>query len=243
VTIQNNMKKHAGYMEVIRKHGFEDTEILMDEWGISSRGFANREECPELMFRETEVFSAYYGKLISAFVYSEYRISKMMICLSGQHEMTEDFTGFRNFFTLNFIAKPIYNAHLLGSRMGDALVKGGSDDPNLSVVPTKTDKGYAVMLTYASEYFEEDLLPLEETLSFCEDVTGKTATVWAIDGDHTNPYRLFEKMGSPAEPSPEQIARLRDEGQLKPVAQYTLTENRTEAISVKPNGFYLITVE
>lgn len=243
LTVQNNMDKHAGYMEVIRKHGFGDTEILVDEWGAATKGFANREECPELMFRETEVFSAYYGKLVSAFIDSEYEISKMIICLSGQHEMTEDFTGFRNFFTLNFIAKPIYNAHLLGSWMGDALVEGSADDPNLAVLPTKTENGYAVMLTYASEFFEEDIPALEETLSFREDVTGKTATVWAIDKDNTNPYRLFEKMGSPVEPSREQIELLRAEGQLKPVAQYTLTGNQTQPVTMTPNGLYLITVE
>lgn len=243
LTVKNNMDKHAGYMEVIRKHGFGDTEIVVDEWGAANRGFANREDCPELMYRETEVFSAYYGKLISAFIESEYEISKMIICLSGQHEMTEDFTGFRNFFTLNFIAKPIYNAHLLGSWMGEKLVESASNNQNLAVLPTKTEKGYAVMLTYASEYFEEDIPPLEETLSFREDMTGKKVTVWAIDRENTSPYRVFEKMGCPEQPDAQQIAQLRQAGQLKPVQQYTLTGKTTRPIKMIPNGMYLITVE
>lgn len=243
LTVRNNLDKQAGYMEVIEKHGFGDTEIILDEWGAATKGFANREECPELMFRETEVFSAYYGKLVSAFLASGQKLSKMLICLSGQHEMTEDFTGFRNFFTLNFIAKPIYNAHLLGAWLGTDMVEGKTENENISLIPTRTDKGYAVMATYASEYFAEDIPEVAEQLEFSENVAGKTAVVWAIDKTHTNPYRLFEKMGSPDVPTTEQIEQLRQEGQLKPVERYTLTENRTRPITMTPNGMYLITVE
>lgn len=52
------------YMEVIRKCGFERTEIIIDEWGASAQGFYNVEECPSLIFREHEVYSAYFAKLI-----------------------------------------------------------------------------------------------------------------------------------------------------------------------------------
>ena len=47
------------YMEIVRKHGFGETEIVLDEWGASAMGFFNVEECPALMFREHEVYSSY----------------------------------------------------------------------------------------------------------------------------------------------------------------------------------------
>lgn len=242
ITVQNNIDRHEGYMDVIRKNGFENTEIVIDEWGVATRGFANRLESPELMFRETEVFSAYYGKLIRRFLDTGYDISKLVICLSGQHEMTEDFTGFRNFFTLNFIAKPIYNAHILASRLGTDLVAAQTENNDIAVIPTKVDDGYAVMLSYASENFE-GVPQMDEELAFEEDITGKQVTVWCIDRDTTNPYRLFEKMGSPEQPDTAQIKALREEGKLKPVAQYVAQSNALQPIALTSNCLYLITVK
>ena len=46
-----------------------------------------------------------------------------MLCLSGQHELTEEFTGFRGFFTLNYIAKPIYNAFALAAKLKENVLK------------------------------------------------------------------------------------------------------------------------
>lgn len=243
ITVDNNLRRHEGYMDIIRKNGFENTEIVIDEWGIATQGFANRLVCPELMFRETEVFSAYYGKLIKGFLDTGYDIAKLVICLSGQHEMTEDFTGFRNFFTLNFIAKPIYNAHLLASRMGTQLLEGETDRADLAVIPTVTEKGYALMLSYASEHFLEDIPAIMEAPEFTEDLTGKTVTVWCIDRNTTNPYRLFEKMGSPENPDSEQLKLLRQEGTLKPVAIYTAEGRTLQPITLTANCLYFITVE
>ena len=101
--------------------------------------------------------------------------------------MVEDFSGFRNFFTLNFIAKPIYNAYILASKLREKLLQVNCETPNLFVIPTKNDNNdYAVLLTYSADSFEEDLPASQETLSFTEDVIGKTVTVWCIDKEHTN---------------------------------------------------------
>ena len=243
ITVRNNLARHEGYMDIIRKNGFENTEIVIDEWGIATRGFANRLECPELMFRETEVFSAYYVKLIRAFLDTGYDISKLAICLSGQHEMTEDFSGFRNFFTLNFIAKPIYNAHVLASRLGSGLLEAKTNDENIFVIPTKTETGYAVLLSYACECFEENIPQCSQRLHFEADISGMTVAVWCIDRAHTNPYRRFEEMNSPENPTPEQLAMLREEGRLKPLMTYTAQENTLPPITLTPNCTYFVTVE
>lgn len=242
ITVRNNIERHEGYMDIIRKNGFENTEIVIDEWGIATRGFANRLECPELMFRETEVFSAYYVKLIRGLLDTGYDISRLVICLSGQHEMTEDFSGFRNFFTLNFIAKPIYNAHILASWLGSGLLAAEAEDENVAVIPTKTGKGYAVLLAYASEHFEEDIPTITREMTFEEDITGRTVTVWCIDKATTNPYRLFEKLGSPENPDKAQLQQLREEGRLKPVTQFT-ANTPSIPLTLTPNCVYLLTVE
>ena len=230
------------YLEVMRKYGFEDTELLLDEWGAASHGFYNVEECPSFLFRENEIYSAYFTKLIYQLIESGINISKLMICLSGQHEMVTDFSGFRNFFTLNFITKPIYNAHLMTSKLGDYLMGVAHEKEDLFVVPTKNDAGnYAVMLSYCAKHFDEDLPTLETAISFDEDITGKTVTVYCIDREHTNPYRAWERAGKP-EMTEAFLEQLREEGKLKPM-DTLIADGKPIPLSLTANATLLITVE
>ncbi|MBE6645558.1 MAG: hypothetical protein E7612_09340, partial [Ruminococcaceae bacterium] len=88
IDVEHNIDNHLKHLEVIKDCGFADCEVVVDEWGMCTRGFWNVEECPQLMVREHEVFSAYYTKLIRRFIDIDPNLSKLMICLSGQHEMT-----------------------------------------------------------------------------------------------------------------------------------------------------------
>jgi len=194
------------------------------------------------MFREHEVFSAFFAKMIYQFIESGIPISKLMICLSGQHEMVTDFSGFRNFFTLNFIAKPIYNAHLMTSMMEELLVKSHAENENVFAVSTKSETGaYSTLLTYCSKYFE-DLPDVTEELAFEEDTAGKTVTVYCIDKTHTNPYRLYQKMGIAGEPSEEEIRLLNEEGCLKPLCSF-VSDGTPVKLALTANCTYLILVK
>lgn len=240
ISVANNLKKHEDYMQTIRAHGFGDTEIIIDEWGAATAGFFNKEECPALIFRETEVFSAYYAKLIHSLVYSDYNIDKLIICLSGQHEMTEDFSGFRNFFTLNFIKKPIYNAFVLASRLGENLLECENSEENVHVLPTKAKNGsYTVLLSYSDENFTEDIPQKEITVHFDGAITATKATVTCIDKTTANPFRLWESMGITA-PNEKEIALLRAEGEMKP--QSIAVTNGDVSLTLTPNCTYFITL-
>lgn len=240
IAVENQLEKYEKYVDIIRKCGFGDTEIVLDEWGASAQGFYNIEECPSFIFRENEVYSAYFVKLIAKLIEAGYNISKMMICLSGQHEMVTDFSGFRNFFTLNFITKPIYNAHLMSSKLGNLLVESKTENKNIFAVSAKNTKGdYSALLTYCSKNFKEDLPEIEEQVAFAEDISGKTVTVWCIDKTHNNPYRMWEREGKP-EMTDELLSALRSEGKLKPI---TIQKgNEPIKLSLTANSTYLITV-
>jgi len=230
------------YMEVVRKYGLEKTELIIDEWGASAQGFYNYEECPVFLFREHEVFSSFFAKMIYQLIESGINISKLMICLSGQHEMVTDFSGFRNFFTLNFIAKPIYNAHLMTSKMEDFLVESRADNDNVFAVSTKNENGcYSTLLTYCSPCFDEDIPNVTEELSYSEDIAGKTVTVYCIDKTHTNPYRLYERMKIEGEPNEEQIKLLREEGNLVPLYSY-VSDGSPIKLDLTPNATYLVLI-
>ena len=235
------MDKQQNYMDVITKCGFADTEIIVDEWGMAAEGFFNIEECPAFIARENEVYSSYYVKLIYKILEKGWNISKLLICLSGQHEMVTDFSGFRNFFTLNFFAKPIYNAYVLGAKLHENFLDVRTDNENIFVLPTKNDNDeYAVLLTYSSEYFEEDLPEIKEEITFDADLTGKKATIYCIDKDTTNPYRLYQKKGI-TKLSDADIKELREEGNLKPISKYTISDKIE--VKLTANSVYLIMID
>lgn len=230
-SVEHNVKKQKNYLAAIRDAGFQHTPIIVDEWGMASCGFHNRTQCPHFLARETEMMAAYFIKLIHAFIREDFKIEQLMICLSGQHEMTEDFSGFRNFFTLNFIAKPIYNAYRMASELGEDFLAAEYENEHLAVLPTRKEDGqYAVLLTYAAEHFQDNLPAVEETLTF-PDAEGKTFEIYCIDRLHTNPYRLHEK-------GITDLDVLREEGQLK--AWKTLTYENCITLPLTANSTYLI---
>ena len=241
ITLNATIEKQEKYLEIIKEQGFADTDIILDEWGVATSGFKNMTEFPVLEYRETEVFSAYYVKMISEFIRRDYKISKLLICLSGQHEMKTDFTGFRNFFTLNFIRKPIYNAHVLASGLHDGLVSYNCENSNIFVIPTKDECGnYSVLLSYSSEYFDENIETITEEIVFADELGGNKISIYRIDRDTTNPYRLYKK-NNMGDLTAEDIQLLREEGKLSPV--YTGTFNESEKLVLTPNSTYFISIE
>jgi len=240
--IDNHFERQKEYADCINGAGFKGVPIVLDEWGLATRGFSNCTQFPSLICRETELFSAYFVKLIHAFIHSEYEMDKLMICLSGQHEMTENFTGFRNFFTMDFIAKPIYNSYVLASKLKEDILDYSTDNKNLAVIPTRDGEGnIALLLSYANKYFTEEVESITEELTFEENLKGKKLTVWCIDKTHTNPYRLFQKKGMTEPLSGEEIKLLREEGKLKPIFEGEYDGNALK-LKLTPNSAYLVTV-
>lgn len=241
LNVEHHIEKHKKLLAAVADCGWKNLPIIVDEWGAVGGGFKNITQVPELVFRETEVFSAYFVKLIDRHIRANFNIEKLMICLSGQHEMTEEFTGFRGFFTLNHLPKPIYNAHVLAAKLKENLLECEVENRNIFTIPTGDDSGnQAVLLSYSDDAMDEQLPIIEEEVVFENEDTNSVITVWCIDKEHTNPYRLYERMGSPAI-SDKIIDKLREEGRLSSLTQVKGT-NRI-GIKLTPNATYLITRE
>lgn len=214
--VKNNLPKIENFLRLIRQYGFGDLPMVIDEWGAATSGFFNREECPQLMFRENEIFSAYYFRLIDLYETLQLPIEKLIICLSGQHEMKVDFSGFRNFFTLNFYPKPIYNAFVLGARLlENRMAFEGEVPETLSVIPSVSKDGkVAIAFAQASEHFDEALPDQKISVNLPEAYEGRPCRLWRIDTAHANAYRAYRRLGSPDDPTPDQIEAIRREGTL-----------------------------
>ena len=164
------------YVDAIRECGLSDKKLVIDEWGASACGFCDIDTTPKLIFRETEVFSAFYARLVARYIERKTPIDRMLICLSGQHEMTVEFGGFRGLLTKSGYPKPIFNAFSLASRLGTTLLKYSVTSPDhLKAVPTeKADGTHALLLVYSTDTLDESL----------EDAT------LTVDGLPLGKYRL-----------------------------------------------------
>ena len=96
-----------------------------------------------------------------------------------------------------------------------------------------------MLLSYSSNFFEENLPEVTEQLTFSDDISDKSVTIYCIDKDHTNPYRMWERAGKP-EITGDTLKSLREEGRLKPL----VTQSGSSPLTLKmtPNCTYLITV-
>ncbi len=238
--------RYVEYKKIIDKY-YPGIEKMIDEWGAASGGFWNRDECPALMFREGSENAAYMGKMIEAFLKNDDSLSKLMICLSGQHEMVVDFSGFRNFFTLNFIRKPVYNAYVLLRKLGNTLVDCAWENPDMSAVATTDESGkICLMLAYASKHFDTPMPSVKEKIQL-QGVSGKKkVTVWLIDDTHINPYKLALRNGWGAdEYTEEQLKVLREEGMLRAHSVEIVDFDTTDCLDVAfdDNALVLIEIE
>lgn len=244
INVQNTIEKTRIIKGIIKANGFSHLPLVVDEWGASSGGYRNIEDVPQLFFRETEVFSAYYGRMISTYDDIDLGVECMMICLSGQHEMVTDFSGFRNFFTLNFFAKPIYNAFAVASRLeGEKLecsIPYITDE--FAIFPTKAEDGrIAVMITRCTDDFKE--LPdenLEITVTGFEGT--REARLWKIDTDTANAYSEYQKLGTPEKLTDEQIKLIRDKADCRPQSIGKVAAGQTLTLNAQNNSLLLLEI-
>lgn len=249
LNIENNYSHCAEYVKIVNKY-VPNAEFILDEWGACSAGFVDCETHPKMIFRETEIFSAYYAKMLTRFSERDLKISKMLICLSGQHEMTWDFMGFRHFISLNFIKKPIYNAYILGTKLYENILYHSECDENTTLLATKNDdEKYSLLLSYSSDNFDKELGEKEEEIIIDGISDGKkNITLYRIDQNNTNPYSVFCKNNYPQKLTDEQIEILRNEGTLKPCETFTAEcESENKTITIKAplynNGVLLVAIE
>ncbi|MBQ2742805.1 MAG: hypothetical protein IJF32_08380 [Oscillospiraceae bacterium] len=198
--------------------GFGNLPLVWDEWGALSEGYLNIEDCPKAIFRENEVYSAYFVKLLTELDEIDAPFEKMMICLSGQHEMKADFSGLRNFFTLNFFPKPIYNAFVLAGKLGEEKLSfyARRTHEHVSVMPTVHEDGHiSVLFAYADAELRNELPEIEVPLRFLGIDRAYRVEKYIIDKKHANAIEKYRELGCPDNPTDEQKKEIYDFATLK----------------------------
>ncbi len=240
---RNTLEKHLVLQGIVRKYYPEGIPIFVDEWGASSHGYHNIEECPALIFREKSDYAAYMGKMVTLYIKEKAEVDKMMICLSGQHEMVVNFSGFRNLFTMDHIAKPIYNAYKMMSNLGNEVLESSGDTDEISVLATRGNGKIDVLLSRAPENFDREPKP-EKVYVRLEGLAGRAKVrVYLIDRFHTNPYEKFIREGLTEPLTETDKAVLREEGTLKCAEEFVLPADGPKEIGIETDGCALALAE
>jgi len=139
------------------------------------------------------------------------------------------FDGFRDLAT-NGVDKPVLNVFRMFGMMGgervEARSSGAADletmlkegvkqQPDINALASRSQRAAAVMVW---NYHDDDLpaAPAEVALSLSGLPEGRLLLRhYRVDGEHSNSYEVWKKMGSPQEPSPEQYRQLERAGQLQ----------------------------
>ncbi len=225
--------------------GFKDIPFICDEWGGATDGYFGMDKCPMFEFRENELYSAYYAKLLTYYDESVIDQELLMICLSGQHDLTEDLMGHRNFFSKSFYPKPIFNAHVLANKLGDEKLCHYVDlqEERVSIMPSRhaSDGHISVLLCYADPTFAVNLP--EKTFDTVFEGLDKEYKVvkYVIDKTHANCYTKFCELGKPQDASEEIKEEIRRAGALVAEDAGTVSpENNVLTLTMENNAVVLL---
>ncbi|MFT3936443.1 MAG: beta-xylosidase [Chitinophagaceae bacterium] len=230
----------SGFSIVAATEKYKDLPIIIgesDPEGCAACGMATN---PENAYRNGTMYSSYTAASFARkYLLAAYHKVNFLGAVSWSFEFENQpwFYGYRDLAT-NGVDKPVLNVfRMFGMMKGkmlpvagnkmysfltvrDSSVRAGND---VGAMASAGNNNIAVMLW---NYHDDDTTgAAENVLVECKDVKAKQATItqYRIDKDHSNSYEVWKKMGSPAQPTAQQIATLEKAGQLqtigKPVKQ------------------------
>ena len=201
-----------------------------DPEGCAACGMATN---PENAYRNGTMYSSYTAASFAR----KYALADSLnvnflgaVSWSFEFENQPWFYGFRDLAT-NGVDKPVLNVfRMFGMMQGSRLnVAANQMYPLKKIVSTSVREAQSDIGAIASSdlktaavmvwnYHDDDVLK-ESTLVHLtiNDIPSKTLllTHYRIDQFHSNSYEVWKKMGSPQQPSQEQIAQLEKAGQLE----------------------------
>jgi xylan 1,4-beta-xylosidase len=192
---------------------------------------------PQLGYRNTTMFSSYTA---ATFGREQALADKHGVNLEGaltwafEFEDQPLFAGFRVLAT-GGIDLPVFNVFRMFSKMGgqrvavdsdaavslsDIVRSGVRDRPDVSALATLEGNKLCVMVWH---YHDDDVAGPDAAIDLqCTGLPASFATAklqeYRIDHDHTNPFIVWQSMGSPKEPTPEQYAAIEKAGQLAEIS-------------------------
>jgi len=205
--------------------------IILSEADPEGCAACSAKQNPANAYRNGPLYTAYTAAAQKGMLdlAAEYHVNLIsLLSWSFEFEKRGYFEGFRSLAT-NGIDKPVLNFFRMAGQMSGNRVTASSSAaiptatilkdgvpaaPSVDVLAT-ADKHHAAIMLW--NYQDDDVAaaPADITLSLQNlPNTPVRLSQYRIDGTHSNAYTLWQEMGSPQSPSPEQIARLKAAGGL-----------------------------
>ena len=187
---------------------------------------------PENAYRNGTMYSSYTAASFARkyLLADEYKANLVgVVSWSFEFENQPWFAGFRDLAT-NGVDKPVLNVfrmfgmmkgkrvNVSGTRMYDLKTFVDSSvrkQTDIGAIAAK-DKNSATIMVW--NYHDEDKQEAAEEINIIIDglmAKAITVTEYRIDNEHSNSYEVWKKMGSPQNPTAEQITVLEKAGQLQ----------------------------
>ncbi|EHQ30092.1 GH39 family glycosyl hydrolase [Mucilaginibacter paludis] len=250
--IRNQLGNINGHFKVISAYPqLKNIPIIIgesDPEGCAACGMATN---PENAYRNGTMYSSYTA---AAFARKYQLADQFGLNLTGavswsfEFEDQPWFAGFRDLAT-NGVDKPVLNVFRMYGMMKGERVLAQSDrmyalktildsgirkQTDVGVLATKA-KGYAAVMVW--NYHDEDKQDagsaIRLNISGVPSATAKL-TQYRIDNQHSNSYEVWKKMGSPQNPTPQQISQLEKAGQLQTMgaAQKVLVKDGAAVVNL-----------
>jgi xylan 1,4-beta-xylosidase len=212
--------------------------IHVEEWGVTSGGTKGVKERPTADVRNSEYGSAFLVDWVARHVRMRQEngrhFESFTFCASGYEKApAQDFMGYRTLDTKSGFHKPILNAYKLLNKLAPelVLVKVASLEGPVSAFATRGSDRIAVLIV---NYQHDQLdgrgasypVALTVVSPWGPDVA-MTLQHWRIDKTRSNAYTAYKEAGSPANPTPAQIAEVKGRmglELLEPARQMTLAD-------------------
>jgi len=226
-SVQKGFAVLAGFPE------WKNTPVILGEWDPEGCAACSAKNHPENAYRNGNLYAAYTAEALKDTVMLAKHIGVNLVGVvtwSFEFEEQPYFEGFRELAT-NGVDKPVLNTFRMLGMMGEQRLKltssaaaaeesvlqpGVGRIEGVDGIATRSDRELEVMLW---NYREEDKnAPAKkirlEIAGLPEACRNMKMEEFRVDGEQSNAYSAWLKMGSPQEPAADQYARLDATGKL-----------------------------
>jgi len=262
---QNLVSVQKGAEIVNRFPQFKSLPIVLSESDPEGCAACPLAGHPEVGYRNNTVYPSYTAVMLgNLFKLADRYQSNIagMLTWAFEFEDKQYFEGFRTLAT-NGIDKPILNVFrmaglLRGDRVQvsssgavgmDAILQAGVQEaPDIDGLATRAEREMAVMVwNYHDDNLPAPPAPVRLALAGLPPAAARVLVEhYRLDDDHSNAYTVWQQMGSPQKPTPEQYAKLEAAGQLQLLRSpewTTVKDGRVEmAFGLPRHGVSLVKV-
>jgi xylan 1,4-beta-xylosidase len=238
--VQMNMGRqltdiNAGFKLVASYPQLKNIPVIIGESDPEGCAACGMHTNPENAYRNGTMYSSYTAASFARkYLLADSFKVNFLGAVSWAFEFEDQpwFYGFRDLAT-NGVDKPVLNVfRMFGMMKGKRVLVQGNQMYDLKTmvdssvrraysdvgaIAAKAQRSVSVMLwNYHDDDVKQEEVPVEVKIDGIKATT-ITLTEYRIDDEHSNSYEVWKKMGSPQNPTKEQVAILDKSGQLKTI--------------------------